>query len=267
MQAYVSEFDEDSDSRSIPDRGGAASPGNDSPTGKDDINNHMRTGWEDVNREWGNLSTWAQLIKKNIDYVYRSENGDEDVASPYSAGPLDPEQCPLIPGMLNLHRYGLFIFQSNPSVPFVKFHPRKNEWYEAEQYPFVEFLLPYEGEATESFTNGLLSDPQLKAKIWDRRSGVAKAWPGSCSEEIIITLYKKAATEDDLPRASWKVNASIMEGIHDIQEECEGIAEVKVVKDKQPLWYMVGSPNHIDLLGSIEKIAAHAGLKAKYDLD
>jgi hypothetical protein len=80
---------------------------------------------------WRTAEDFSDLITLNKKFLLGQ------IPAPYACGPIHQE---LVPGLLKLHDFGLFIVDSRPYEHNV--YKSGEEWTEGQQQPFVSFIMP-----------------------------------------------------------------------------------------------------------------------------
>ena len=205
-------------------------------------------------KKWQDAESWIALVQLNREFILQSQAG-EDVQTPYHDGPLCEETIELIPGLLRLHEYRLLTVCSQPMELKVLWDKESHMWIESKQVPFVEFLIPYEGETTKAFISNLIKDSQLITHVCDDRNNF---WPDSNAVEIVVTMSRESTSYDALLRTEWDtwtyVNPHV--GFDGVILEA-----VEAVQDANLLFCSVVTFENINLLERVESHAINAGLE------
>lgn len=219
----------------------------------------MESTHNDVMMRWRAAANWPALIELNKQYIRLSQAG-KSISTPYYPGPLDTETTELIPGLLRLHDYGLLTTGSQPACSGKEPPIRDIDklWYQYKQWPFVDFVLLYEGEATEKFFSDLINNHTLITQIIDYRSRQPALFPGSFDGSFTFTYVRRAEFPDELSNMAW-IKSIGLPGPTISFEDAFFDGMNPALSDKL-LWCIVTTKYDIDLLGLVERYAANAGL-------
>ncbi|KAL8872235.1 MAG: hypothetical protein Q9174_002102 [Haloplaca sp. 1 TL-2023] len=218
---------------------------------------------EVIDTEWFSLGTYTEALKLNRLFIMGQRK-----ASIYCRASLDPESKDLIPGLLDLHKYGLL---THDSQPFQKSHFKGESGGEflaaRRQRPYIGFLLPtvdcISPEQIQLFWNNLLDQPEIVVRIWQHDG---KLFCTNACENYVLTQSKAVLTILELLKEPW----GDIRRIPSKEISKRGISwDVKALENAKCLAISVASrswEDNVNLVELVKNAAIMAGMSKIYPL-
>ena len=220
------------------------------------------TSMQATNTEWFSLGTYAEALKLNRLFIMGLRK-----ASIYYWASLDPESEELIPGLLDLHNYGLLTHDSQ-HFEGTQFTARTGGayWTAGRQRPYISFLIPtvdcIPGKQFQQLSINLLDRPEIIIRVL-KHDG-KRLCTKTCDDHV-VTQSKEALSVEELFEEPWGNHS----GIPSKETSKSGISwNVEALERAKCLDISVASRSwdrDVDLAVLVKDTAVKAGIRPVYD--
>ncbi|KAM7211002.1 hypothetical protein V8F06_013609 [Rhypophila decipiens] len=140
--------------------------------------------------QWNKAPNWRHLVQfnKTLLKYFQIPGSKKRPFLPYQ----DDFEGDLIPRLLILHKYGLFVISGM--------------WEERKQAQYLEFFIPH-GETSKKFIELLLNDNQLQGVAFDCKG---TKLTGSSENDIEVAWYRESWSQESLNYAIWETESVIL---------------------------------------------------------
>lgn len=173
--------------------------------------------------------------------------------TPFHCGPIDEETIPLVPGLLELHKFGLFTIGSQPYEQVINESTKGYD--ECQQRPYVAFIITGKDGLYLDFFNKL----KERADVSSVELCPFKILDGS-PDSHVVSRNRTASTVKDLETAEWGKDSTTVRSSEDVSAELDLPDAMKSV---QPVLFNVVASEwgvQLDLLRVIKEVAIDCGL-------
>ncbi|KAI4706174.1 hypothetical protein J4E89_009228 [Alternaria sp. Ai002NY15] len=121
--------------------------------------------WRRQRDAWAAAPDWNALLQLNLLFI----RGEVDV-NPNHLAPLNEESIPLVPGLIELHKYGILTCNSQPFEKSSEFITGKG-WVQKRQRPYLHFMLPtlhpdIDIESVDDLIESLFADRSILVSVY-----------------------------------------------------------------------------------------------------
>ncbi|KAI4958731.1 hypothetical protein J4E86_004336 [Alternaria arbusti] len=156
---------------------------------------------------WAPAPDWNALLQLNLLFI----RGEVDV-NPNHLAPLNEESMPLVPGLIELHKYGILTCNSQPFEKSSQFITGEG-WLQKRQRPYLHFMLPtlhpdIDIVSVDDLIESLFADKTILVSVYSECDGYSRTSDRmECKRLVPLTPGLDRDTYDFRTNAFWNKEA------------------------------------------------------------